>query len=156
MISDILMSYTAIWPFHWLDSMDGALSGSAITPTQFPRVFAWISRFKDELKKAKASGFKATSVKGADVLEYMQSAKFVDAAGEVDVNDPTGLTAGDEVEIWPIETGFSHRDRGTLVSLTPQEMAVAKKMKDLDQDIHVHVPRWGFRIAKAKPADVKL
>jgi hypothetical protein len=154
--SDILMRRAAIWPFHWLVDMEGALSEPAISPNQFPRVFAWIDRFKDELKKAKASGFKAISVKGADVVEYMQSAKFVDAAGEVDVNDPTGLRAGDQVEVWPIDTGFSHHDRGTLVTLTPHEMAVAKKMRDGDQEIHVHVPRWGFRIAKAKAAEVKL
>ncbi|QDS69554.1 hypothetical protein FKW77_007861 [Venturia effusa] len=146
----------AIWPFHWLVDMRGALSESAISPNQFPRVFAWIDRFKDELKRAKASGFKATSVTGAEVMEYMQSARFVDSAGCVDINDPTGLRAGDEVEMWPIDTGSSHRDRGTLVTLTPHEMAVAKKTKIGDQEIHVHMPRWGFRIAKARAVEVKL
>jgi len=147
---------TAIWPFHWLVNMNGALPASLISENQFPKVFAWINRFRDELKKRKTSGFKAPSVTGSDVVQYMRSARFIDSAGEIDANDPTGFKAGEEVDIWPIDTGFTHRDRGRLVTLTPSEMVVAKKTKVGNREIHVHMPRWGFRIARAKGAEVKL
>lgn len=132
------------------------MPASIISPTQFPKVFAWISRFQDALKKAKDSGFKPVTIKGKDVIKYMQSARFVESAGEVDANDPLGLRAGEEVEVWPIDTGFSHRDRGTLLSLTPSEVVVGKKTKAGGQDIHVHMPRWGFRIARPKKTGTKL
>jgi len=146
----------AIWPLHWLVDMEGALPASIISPTQFPKVFAWISRFRDALKQTKSSGFKPTTLSGDDVVKYMQDARFVESAGEVDVNDPLGLRAGEEVEVWPIETGFTHRDRGTLLSLTPSEVVVGKKTKAGGTDIHLHMPRWGFRISRPKAAGTKL
>jgi len=146
----------AIWPFHWLVEMEGALPPSVISQTQFPKVFAWISRFRNALKQAKSSGFKPVAVKGDDVVKYMQSARFVETAGEVDANDPLGLKAGELVEMWPIDSGFTHRDRGILVTLTPNEMVVAKRTKIGDREIYVHMPRWGFRITKVKTEGARL
>jgi hypothetical protein len=136
--------------------MQEALPESVISERQFPKVYAWMNRFKDELKRIKTSGFKPATLKGDDVVRYMQSARFVESTGEIDANDPTGLRAGDEVEVWPIETGFTHKDRGSLVTLTPSEMVVAKKTKVGNHEIRVHVPRWGFRIAKVSDAASRL
>jgi hypothetical protein len=107
-----------------------------------------MNRFRDALKQVKNSGFAPVSLKGDAVVKYMQDARFVESVGEVDANDPTGFKAGDEVQVWPIESGFTHKDRGILVTLTPNEMVVAKKTKVGNKEIRVHVPRWGFRIAK--------
>jgi hypothetical protein len=128
--------------------MPGALPKDAISPTQFPKVFAWIQRFTDALQQAKAATSKPVQVSGEDVVKYMQGARFVESIGEIAANDPLGLQAGDEVEVCPIESGFSHRDRGTLLTLTPNEVVVGKKMKSGGGDIRVHLPRWGFRIVK--------
>jgi hypothetical protein len=136
--------------------MQDALPPSIISETQFPKVFAWMNRFKAELKRVKTSGFKPVTLKGDAVIKYMQTARFVEAAGEVDANDPTGLQAGDEVDIWPFDSGFSHKDRGKLVTLTPGEMVVAKKTKVGDREIRIHMQRWGFRIAKVKAAGSRL
>ena len=147
--------HKAIWPFHWLVEMKGALPDTIISATQFPRVFAWIERFRAVLKKARAS-VKPITVSGADVLEFVGKADFAETAGEVDGNDPLGLKAGDEVEVFPIDSGSSHRDRGRLVTLTPHEATVAKRTRDEAKEIHVCVPRWGFRVVRVGDEDARL
>lgn len=138
----------AIWPFHWLSELPGALPKGVISGVQFPKVFAWIQRFKDALQEAKASGPKQVKVSGEEVVEYMQHAKFAESVGEVAANDPLGLKPGDEVEVFPIDTGSANRDRGTLLTLTPSEVVVGKKMNVGNSPIRVHYQRWGFRIIK--------
>lgn len=93
-------------------------------------------------------------VTGEQVIEYMQNAKFVESVGEVAANDPLKLKPGDEIEVYPLETGFTHRDRGTLLTLTPNEVVVGKKMNAGGGPIRVHYQRWGFRVRKI--ADAKL
>lgn len=121
---------------------------SVISKTQFPKVFAWIARFKHAIEAAREAGPKAVKVKGSEVLEYITGkAKFAESIGEVDANDPLGLKAGDEVEIWPHDSGFSHKDRGRLVTLTPNEVVISKKI-GREGEIRLHAPRWGFSISK--------
>lgn len=144
----------AIWPFHWLADLPGALPKDVISPIQFPKVFAWIERFRSALAQAKASAPKQVKVNGEDVVKYMQTAKFAESVGEVAANDPLGLKPGDEIEVFPIESGFQNRDRGTLLTLTPNEVVVGKKMNAGGSPIRVHYQRWGFRIIKI--SDSKL
>jgi hypothetical protein len=144
-----------VWPFHWLVEMKGALDPAVISETQFPKVYAWISRFRQALKVAR-SKVQPVTVTGPEVMQYIQRARFAETVGEVDANDPLGLRPGDDVEIHPIDSGFSHKDRGRLVTLTPQEATIVKRTRDGDRDIHVCVPRWGFRIIKVGDAGARL
>jgi hypothetical protein len=82
----------------------------------------------------------------------MSTTRFYEPVGEVDANDPTGLRAGDLVTTWPTDSGSAHRETGTLLSLTPREMVISKRTRAGDTEIHVHMPRWGYRIVKAKSA----
>lgn len=137
----------AIWPFHWLAGLEGALPPANISATQFPKVYAWIERFRKATQSAREHGPETKSVSGQDVVAYMASAKFRETTGEFDGNDPLQLKPGDEVEVYPTDTGALHKDRGQLLTLTPSEVVIEKKTKD-GVDVHVHMPRWGFRIAK--------
>jgi glutathione S-transferase len=143
-----MLTRTAIWPFHWLADLPGALPKSVISPIQYPKVFGWIERFRTALAQAKASAPKQVKVTGEEVVKYMQTAKFAESVGEVAANDPLGLKPGDEIEVFPIESGFQNRDRGTLLTLTPNEVVVGKKMNVGGSPIRVHYQRWGFRIVK--------
>lgn len=134
--------------------MPGALPKDVISPVQFPKVFAWIQRFRDALQQAKASAPKQVKLTGDEVVEYMQDARFAESVGEVAANDPLKLKAGDEVEVFPIDTGFSHRDRGTLLTLTPNEVVVGKKMNVGGGPIRVHYQRWGFRVNKVASSNL--
>ncbi|KAB2571259.1 hypothetical protein BFW01_g12678 [Lasiodiplodia theobromae] len=151
-----LADIEAIWPFDWLVEMKGALPASVISERQFPKVYAWIERFRGALRAAKSSGPKPVTLKGAQAVSFVSGANLAECGGHIDAADPLGLVKGQEVEVWPIDSGFQHRDRGTLVSLTPVEMVLASRTQAGGSEVHIHFPRWGFRIAGARGAAAKL
>jgi hypothetical protein len=130
--------------------MPGALDPNYISANQFPKVFAYVERFKGALKAARARAPRPVTLTQEQLLRHMATARFHEPVGEVDANDPTGLRAGDLVTTWPTDSGSAHRETGTLLSLTPREMAISKRTRVGDTEIHVHMPRWGYRIVKAK------
>ena len=130
--------------------MPGALDPNYISANQFPRVFAYLERFKAALKAARARAPKPVTLTQEQMLRHIAAARFHEPVGEVDANDPTGLRAGELVTTWPTDSGSAHRETGTLLSLTPREMAVVKHTRDGATEIHVHMPRWGYRIVRAK------
>ncbi len=139
----------AVWPFHWLAELKGALPSEVISETQFPKVFSWIGRFRKAVSAAKSQAPKPVRLKGADAVKQILAAEFAEAEESVDQSDPLGLSKGEEVQVWPIDSGFKHKDRGRLVSLTSKEVVIAKPSKVGGKEIHVRTPRHGFRIARA-------
>jgi len=119
-------------------------------------VFAYIKRFRETLKQARVAGPKPVIVKVDNLIKHMASARFYEPVGEVDAHDPTALKAGDEVTIWPVDTGFKHKDSGKLLGLTPNDITISKRTKVDNLEIHVHAPRWGFRVAKSKQESMKI
>jgi len=151
-----LADVEAVWPFDWLFGMDGALPTELFGEAVYPRTHAWIRRFGKAVKVAKG-GKKPVTLKGPEALQtVVKSAKGAIGGRGVDGKDPLGLQAGDEVEVWPIDSGFGHRDRGLLVLLTKDEVAIEVKTKEGGHDIRVHMPRWGFRVQKVGTKAVKL
>ncbi|KAL8843336.1 MAG: hypothetical protein Q9170_000194 [Blastenia crenularia] len=136
----------AIWPFHWLSGMKGALPTSHFGPESFPKVYAWIERFSKAVKAARESTPKPTTLKGAEAVKHISQADFAEPDGDVDSKDPLGLRKGQEVESWPIDSGYNHRDRGQLVALTRQEVVLKTQSKIGHRDVHIHHPRTNFRI----------
>jgi hypothetical protein len=61
----------------------------------------------------------------------------------------TGLQAGDEVDIWPVETGFRHKDRGRLVKLDGAQMVIERTLGQGGAGVlRIHCPRHGFKVKK--------
>ncbi|KAL3424575.1 glutathione s-transferase [Phlyctema vagabunda] len=144
----------AAWPFHWVRGLKGALPESLISPTQFPKVFAWIERFNQATTAAATTAGKPQSLKGAQAATKIGAAEFAEPEGAVDEGDPLGLTKGQEVEVWPIDSGFKNRDRGPLVALNATEVVIQTKTSE-GKIVRVHAPRHGFRI-KAVGGEAKL
>jgi hypothetical protein len=141
----LLTLLTAVWPFHWLTTLPGALPPNIISPKQFPKVFAYIKRFEAAMKAAAKKAGKPKTIKGSEALQILSSSDFAEPEGSVDENDPTGLKKGQEIEVFPIESGFNRRDRGTLVRLDGHEVVVDGKTKD-GVAVRIHAPRHGFRV----------
>jgi hypothetical protein len=113
-------------------------------------VFAYVKRFTGALKEARAKTSKAVTINQDQLIRHISTTRFYEPVGEVDANDPTGLRAGDLVTTWPTDSGSAHRETGILLSLTPREMVISKRTRVGNTEIHVHMPRWGYRIVKAK------
>lgn len=140
-----LADIEAVWPFHWLTTLKGALPVDYISAKHFPKVFAWIHRFDTAVKQAATNLGKPKSLKGAEALEQISKSEFAEPEGEVDSDDPTGLKKGQEIEVWPIDSGFSHKDKGKLVALSGAEIVIESKTEN-GQSVRVHTPRHGFRL----------
>lgn len=142
----------AVWPFHWLTTLPGALPPSLISATQFPKLFAYIDRFNQAVKAAAAN--KAPKISGPEVLSLISSAPAL-AASDVGVWSEeaegvrSGLKQGDEVRLWPIDSGVKHKDYGTLVKLDGQEVVIERDLGEGGKGrIRIHAPRHGFRVSK--------
>jgi hypothetical protein len=131
--------------------MKGALDPNYISATQFPKTFAYIDRFQKYINVARLNAPKPVKLTGSEVLNHMSRSRFYESVGDVDANDPSGLQPGEQVTVHPLETGFGNPDTGKLLTLTPNEIVIGKQTNAGGNfEIHVHVPRWGFRAIRAK------
>ena len=158
-----LADVEAVWPFHWLTGMKGALPGEVISRETYPRVFAWVARFQEVVSRARKEMEKPTSVNGDEALGIITGSAWNEDDAAVDPSDPVvqaeGLRAGDVVTVHPTDTGSSHREVGTLVSMTLTEVVIAVRAEDANRSaIRVHAPRHGFRVqaGAVKVTDQKL
>lgn len=126
--------------------MKGSMPATIVSEKQFPKVYAWIARFRAALKEAKASAPKPVTLKGPDAVKAVLNSEFSEPSGAVDANDALGLKADTEVEVYPIDSGFTHRDRGRLLTLTPNEVVVEVQSQVGGKEIRIHAPRTGFRV----------
>ena len=143
----------AIWPFQWLATLPGSLPETLISAKQYPKTFAWIGRFNQAIKAARSAAPQPKTLKGPEALKEVTSAEWV-SDNVVDENDPMGLKERTQVEIYPIESGGSGRDRGALVGLTKDEIVVETKAEN-GTTIRIHHPRIGFRVNQVS-GDTKL
>ena len=136
--------------------MKGALPPSLISSNKFPKVYAWIDRFSKAVSTAKSSAPKPTTLKGAEAVKFVTQAEFCEPEGDVDASDPLGLEKGQDVESWPIDSGFNHHDRGNLVSLTSKEVVLTSQSKVGGKEVRIHHPRWNFRTRAVSGGGAKL
>lgn len=137
--------------------MKGALPASIISDEQYPKVFAWVGRFKDAIASAKSSCPKPVTLQGTDVVKHITTADFAEPEGTIDDMDPCGLEKGQTVRVHPTDTGTKQVDQGRLVSLTMKEVVLECPTKDGFSVIRLHFPRHGFRVSGVRDGtDEKL
>ncbi|PGH04948.1 hypothetical protein GX51_03247 [Blastomyces parvus] len=137
----------AIWPLDWVDELDGALDRAIFTEARFPKVFAWMARFRRAAAEAAAAlPNKPQNLSGEQVLESVVAADFVEPAGDVDEYDALKFQRGQDVVLWPTDNCSNYQDSGQLVALTPQEVVLQRKTVDGRADVRIHFPRTNFRV----------
>ncbi|EEQ33837.1 conserved hypothetical protein [Microsporum canis CBS 113480] len=67
-----------------------------------------------------------------------------------------GYKKGEEVMVWPTDSGSTHKDAGTLITLDSKEIVLERKTADTLFDIRVHFPRINFRVVSAANTQTKL
>lgn len=129
--------------------MEGALPRSLISEVQFPRVFEWIARFNAAIGDAKRAAGKPTTLQGAEAVRQIVAADYAEPDTSVEGNDPLRLKKGQDVELYPIDSGSKHHDHGRLVGLTAKEVVIESQSKVGGKEVRVHAPRHGFRVMAA-------
>ena len=124
------------------------MPASVVSEKQFPKVCAWIQRFRATLEAAKSAGPAPVSLKGPEAVKLIISSEFAEPNGGVSENDPLSFREGTEVEIYPTDSGFMHHDRGRLVTPTPKEATVASRSRVGGREVRIHAPRTGFTVTK--------
>lgn len=93
---------------------------------------------------------------GEEAARRVLGAKYAEAEVKFDEQDPTDLHSGDNVEVWPIDTGFRHRDRGLLIGINDEELVIQLHSKTGKEGVRLHCPRTNFRIRAVKESESKL
>lgn len=137
-----LADIEAIFVVHWLNGMKGALPEDLVSQAKYPKVFAWIGRFDNALKTAQAKAPKPTKLDGATAAKQVFESGFAEKEGTVEVGEfQKELRQGDQVEVFPTDSGMHNKDSGRLLSLTEDEIVI-----DLENGLRLHTPRAGFRV----------
>lgn len=149
-----LADMEGLWPLDWFIS-DLQPSKEHFSEAIYPGVYAWRTRFRSAIASAKDQTQKAVRVKGEQATSLVTSSKFTDHDLVIDANDPLKLKEGTIVELFPLDSGHTHQDRGRLIKLTKDEVAIALQSKS-GVEVHVHAPRWQFRVKAINGGDARL
>lgn len=145
-----LADIDGVWPFAWMivdPFMKESLPEEFASAEIYPKTYAWVHRFMNEVREAKARGPQPRRLDGAAMRSRVLSASSHAQPTEFAKNDPLQLIPGDEVEVLASDYGFTHKDRGAVVGLTVDEVVIRNA-----QGLHLHFPRWNFRINKLTTA----
>lgn len=147
--SPSLADIEAVWPFHWLTGLPGALPKDKFSAAVYPKVYAWIQRFQAAVSAAKKKVEKPATVSGEEAAKAILQSSFSEAEKQLIDTDPTAeaqdMKKGDLVTVWPTDTGSAHRDSGNLVSIDGEEVVWDTLSKE---SVRVHAPRHGFRVMR--------
>jgi len=149
-----LADIEAIWPYHWLSGMEGALPSDQVSATQFPKVFAWIERFQQSVSTAAKNLGKPKTLKGPEAASQVIASEYAEPLPASDTAKSGAVKIGEQVQMWPIDSGFNNKDRGVLLAATDGEFVIETTTKD-GKSVRIHAPRHGFRV-KAIGAGTKL
>ncbi len=138
----------ACWIFDWLFLLPGAYDESFFNKKNYPKTIAWRDRYNEAIAAAKEKAPKPTELDGKDAVAKILSSPYTDNV-KVEA-DPIGLKEGQNVEMYPVDTGFDRKDSGKLVGLTSSEAVVEARSNEGGKDIRIHYPRWNFEIVAKK------
>lgn len=150
-----LADIEAIWPFHWITGLPGALPEDRFSPQVYPRVYAWIRRFQGAVSAAKKRVGAPVTLTGEEAASEIRAGSFCEPEKDVvETGDAVvlaqSLRKGVAVMVWPTDTGSSGRDEGTLTGIDGDE--VVYETRGVEGLVRVHAPRHRFRVERVKEA----
>ncbi|KAJ3489413.1 hypothetical protein NLG97_g6002 [Lecanicillium saksenae] len=142
----------AVWFIVWLDEIPGALAEEYFGPARFPRVRAWITRFRAALAEAKARSREPDSLTGDEAARLIKAAAPSAIKAGFRLDDPVvaslGLQLGEEVTIWTSDVpNAKEKDTGALLDLTSDEIVLDVTTET--GSFRLWAPRNNFHIQKA-------
>jgi hypothetical protein len=118
-----------------------------INAEHYPRTFAYVERFRQAIK-ARQEHIGLPEKLSADeaIARILDSGLYEQPHPGVDPKDPLRLKKGQAVEIFPIDSGFTHHDKGELASIGVKEVAIFTRPNEGEGILRLHFPRVNFRI----------
>lgn len=145
-VDQALIRVVACWIFDWLFQLPNAYDEAFFNKDQYPKTIEWRERYNAAIAKAKEDAETPPELEGKDAVEKILSGPLI---ANPKVNpDPIGMKEGEEVIMYPIDTGYNAKDSGKLVGLGAHEAVVSTTSKQGDKEIRIHYPRWNFEIER--------
>ena len=129
----------------------------------FTRVHEWVERFRWTCAMAMQQQYQAGAIRALEgqededlVVETIFEAGFAEQGKlGVDQNDILRLTHGQQIQVAPVDFGFTHIDKGELVGLSRNEVVVnVKAAREHDFNLRLHFPRINFKVTLIRSDEV--
>ena len=145
-----------IWTFDWIlqEYMFEYLEKDVISEELFPKTFGYVHRFRKAIASKQEQNSMPEKLSAEQAIERILASDFFEPEGTIDQRDPLGLKKGQMVEVWPIDSGFSHHDGGELVSIGVKEVVVSRRPNEGEGRLRLHFPRVNFRIQPVENAKI--
>jgi hypothetical protein len=134
----------------------------AVGGGRFPRVEAWVERFRRATAEAARGNVGADVLREGreaedEVVERILKAGFVEPRELVfDEGDVLGLKRGQRVSVSPVDFGFTHKDEGVVVGLSENEVVLEIDAPRGNGKLRLHYPRINFKIVPTDVSTEKL
>ena len=142
----------ACWIFDWLFQLPDALPKDFFNKQTYPKTIAWRERYNAAIASAKEMVPKPTELTGPDAVSKILKSGFNEEKTKVE-SDPCNLQEGEEVDMYPIDTGYDRKDSGKLIGLSRNESVISCLSQQEGKEIHIHHPRWNFHVRAPKAVE---
>lgn len=147
----------SIWSFDWgintaVYAAQENVAEDVINKQAFPKVFAWVKRFRNAYQEAIHRNGEAETLSNEDAVQRILASHYFVKEGDVDKTDPLQLHKDQIVRVSPVDFGFTHTDEGRLVSMSSKEVVIENTIPGNHGSLRLHYPRSNFRIAPASDA----
>ena len=156
-MAEIHAGWVFEWVVHLVMGVEGRYAAKedlrrVLGEEKFPRVWAWVRRFMevDEVAaKRNESGLLEGVSAEAEIVDRILNAQMPPESGDelaFDEDDVLGLKRGERISIAPTDFGFTHKDVGSLVGLTENEVVIESPVPGDQGILRLHYPRINFKI----------
>lgn len=107
------------------------------------------TRYRTAITHAKAQmPNQPSTLESADGINRILNSSFEEKNLTCEDDDLSGLKAGEEIKMAPVDTGYTSSDVGKLIGLTGREAVISSLTQQGGKEIHIHYPRWNFSFEK--------
>lgn len=145
-MADVHTAWVYDWMFGMQQNMGPYLKGT-IDETMYPKTFAWQARNRQYHEELLKKIGKPEVLSNEQAYERVLSSDYFEKDLKVDSTDPLELSEGQLIEVWPIDSGQNHHDKGKIVAIGVHEVVIESEVPGGKGHLHLHFPRINFRIA---------
>jgi glutathione S-transferase len=137
-LADVHVAWNLDWATGLATLKQEGETGDVITKENYPRVWAWLDRYKNFVSSIHEKDGRAGTISVDDAVEKILKSEYAEKEGNVDPVEPLKLEKGQLVEMWPTDSGMNHHDKGKLVSIGATEVCVESEVPGGKGYLRIH------------------